>query len=82
MMPNSQLVQDLVDVTEHGYIVTGHDLRHRAQSLPFTPRMMETNITGIFSAGDVRLGSTQQITSAAGEGTAAALSIRDYLKTV
>jgi thioredoxin reductase (NADPH) len=82
MTPNSELVRDLVDVTEHGYVVTGHDLRHRPQPLPFTPRMMETSIAGVFAAGDVRLGSTQQITSAAGEGTAAALSIRDYLKTV
>ena len=82
MMPNSELVKDLVDVTEHSYVVTGHDLVHRAEPLPFTPRMMETSIAGIFAAGDVRLGSTQQITSAAGEGTAAALSIRDYLKTV
>lgn len=44
--------------------------------------MMETSVPGIFAAADVRLGSTQQITSAAGEGTAAALSIRDYLTTV
>lgn len=82
MTPNSQLVRDLVDTTEHGYVVTGHNLLHRAEPLPFTPRMMETSVAGIFAAGDVRLGSTQQITSAAGEGTAAALSIRDYLKTV
>jgi thioredoxin reductase (NADPH) len=82
MTPNSQLVQGLVDTTEHGYVVTGHDLLHRDEPLPFTPRMMETSVAGIFAAGDVRLGSTQQITSAAGEGTAAALSIRDYLKTV
>ena len=82
MTPNSELARGLVDVTEHGYVVTGHDLIHRPEPLPFTPRMMETSVPGIFAAGDVRLGSTQQITSAAGEGTAAALSIRDYLKTV
>jgi thioredoxin reductase (NADPH) len=82
MTPNSRLVRDLVDVTEHGYIVTGHDLLHRDKPLPLTPRMMETSVPGIFAAGDVRLGSTQQITASAGEGTAAALSIRDYLKTV
>ncbi len=82
LTPNSHLVRHLLDVTEHGYIMTGHDLLHRVQPLPFTPRMMETSVPGIFAAGDVRLGSTQQITSAAGEGTAAALSIRDYLKTV
>jgi thioredoxin reductase (NADPH) len=82
LIPNSELVKDLVDVTEHGYVITGHDLLHRSEPLDFTPRMMETSVSGIFAAGDVRLGSTQQITSAAGEGTAAALSIRDYLKSV
>lgn len=82
MKPNSQIVQGLVDTTEQGYILTGHELLHRAEPLSFPPRMMETSVPGIFAAGDVRLGSTQQITSAAGEGTAAALSIRDYLKTV
>ncbi len=82
MRPNSHLLRELADTTEHGYVVTGHDLIHRAQPLGFTPHMMETSVPGIFVAGDVRLGSTQQITSAAGEGTAAALSIRDYLKTV
>lgn len=82
MRPNSELVRELVDTTEQGYVVTGHDLLHRVEPVPFAPRMMETSVPGIFAAGDVRLGSTQQITSAAGEGTAAALSIRDYLKTV
>lgn len=82
LVPNSELLQGLVDVTEHGYVVTGHDLLHRPEPMPFAPRMMETSIAGVFAAGDIRLGSTQQITSAAGEGTAAALSIRDYLRTV
>jgi len=82
LVPNSELVRGLVDVTEHGYVVTGHDLLHRPEPLSFTPRMMETSIAGVFAAGDIRFGSTQQITSAAGEGTAAALSIRDYLRTV
>ena len=42
----------------------------------------ETSVPGIFAAGDVRCGSTNQIAAAVGEGAAAALSIRDFLKTV
>jgi thioredoxin reductase (NADPH) len=39
-------------------------------------------VPGIFAAGDVRSGSTNQVVSAGGEGATAALLIRDYLKTV
>lgn len=39
-----------------------------------------TNVPGIFVAGDVRNGATQQIASATGEGATAALMIREYLK--
>jgi thioredoxin reductase (NADPH) len=46
------------------------------------PAVLETSILGIFAAGDVRTGSAKQFTSAAGDGGAAALMIRDYLKSV
>jgi thioredoxin reductase (NADPH) len=42
----------------------------------------ETSVPGIFAAGDVRYGSTKQVAAAVGEGAAAALMIREYLKTV
>jgi thioredoxin reductase (NADPH) len=47
-----------------------------------TTAMLETSVPGIFAAGDVRLGSTKQAASAAGEGATAALMIREYLKSV
>ncbi len=40
---------------------------------------LETNIPGIFCAGDVRDGATLQIASAVGEGAHAAMKIREYL---
>ena len=43
---------------------------------------LETSLPGVFAAGDVRLGSTKQAASAAGEGATAALMIREYLKGV
>ena len=36
---------------------------------------------GVFAAGDIRKGATNQLAFAAGEGTTAALMIRDYFKT-
>jgi thioredoxin reductase (NADPH) len=45
-----------------------------------TNAMLETSVPGVFAAGDVRLGSTKQAASAAGEGATAALMVRNYLK--
>lgn len=44
-----------------------------------TNEELETNLKGIFAAGDVREDSTMQIASAVGEGAKAALMIREYL---
>lgn len=41
---------------------------------------LQTNIPGVFVAGDIRSGATMQIASAAGEGATAALKIREYLE--
>jgi thioredoxin reductase (NADPH) len=45
-----------------------------------TDAMLQTTVPGVFAAGDVRLGSTKQAASAAGEGATAALMIRTYLR--
>ncbi len=41
---------------------------------------LQTNVSGIFAAGDIRSGATMQIESATGEGATAALMIREYLE--
>lgn len=41
---------------------------------------LETDMSGVFVAGDVRSGATMQIASATGEGATAALMIRKYLE--
>ncbi len=67
-----------------GFIVTGHNLHHRDGGLNGfknrDPLILETSVPGIFAAGDVRDTSTKQVVSAAGEGSSAALMIREYLK--
>ena len=69
-----------------GFVVTGHQLVHDgdrpAGYVGRDPAVLETSMPGIFAAGDLRAGSTKQVASAAGEGTTAALLIREYLKTV
>ena len=41
---------------------------------------LQTNVKGVFVAGDIRSGATMQIASASGEGATAALKIREYLE--
>ena len=66
LSPNTELVKGLVDLDERGFVTTDIGL--------------QTSIPGIFAAGDCRTGSTKQAASAAGEGAAAALSLRRYVE--
>jgi thioredoxin reductase (NADPH) len=85
--PNSDFLKESgIWLDRWGYILTGHDLV-RSDKRPAgyekrEPAFLETSISGIFAAGDVRAGSTKQVASAAGEGATAALLIREYLKTI
>ncbi|MDR3567074.1 MAG: FAD-dependent oxidoreductase [Syntrophobacteraceae bacterium] len=87
LTPNTGfLEQSGVLLDRWGFIVTGQNLL-QGPSRPEgfenrDPYMFETSVAGIFAAGDVRDASTKQAVSAAGEGAAAALAIRDYLKQV
>ena len=86
-IPNTSfLAGSGVETDPWGFIVSGHDLVHDAPPPAAfetrDPAMLESSIPGIFSAGDVRAGSTKQVASAAGEGATAALLVREYLKTV
>ena len=64
--PNTEFFGSVVDLDQWGFIKTGETL--------------ETNIKGVFAAGNVRAGSTKQVASAVGEGATAALMIRHYLE--
>jgi thioredoxin reductase (NADPH) len=87
LKPNSAFLEGSGVVLDRwGFIVTGHGLRHLDSPIDRPagrePLMLETSVPGLFAAGDIRDTSTKQVVSAAGEGSAAALMIREYLKTV
>lgn len=87
LTPNTGFLANSNIVTDAwGFIVTGHDLVHDGQQIPGfkgrEPAFLETSVPGVFAAGDIRAGSTKQVASAAGEGAAAALQIREYLRFV
>lgn len=67
LMPNSQFLQKSpIKLDEIGFVLTDQHL--------------QTDMSGVFAAGDIRSGATMQIASAAGEGATAALKIREYLE--
>jgi len=80
--PNSTFAKGYVEVDRYGYILTGHDLLHtEGYSQKGEPHAFETSVRGVFAAGDVRHGSVKQVASAIGEGAAAAIAIRELMKT-
>ncbi len=64
--PNSKLVRGLVDMNDHGYVLTQESLL--------------TSVPGIFAAGEIRQGAVKQLVTACGEGCEAALSAQAYLE--
>jgi thioredoxin reductase (NADPH) len=69
---------------EAGYLVTGTDLMTDGRPpagwpLDRQPYFLETNIPGLFAAGDVRHGSVKRCASAVGEGAMAVTFVHRYL---
>jgi thioredoxin reductase (NADPH) len=64
--PNTAFLQGTVDLDSRGFVDDRGGFR--------------TSVPGVFTAGDVRRGSTKQLGSAVGDGIAALLAIREYLE--
>ncbi len=85
--PHSRRFAELLERDERGFILTGPDLpregaRPRGWTLERDPFLFETNVPGIFAAGDVRFGANRRVAAAVGEGSAAIFSVQRYLETV
>jgi thioredoxin reductase (NADPH) len=85
--PHSDMVAGLLERNEKGFILTGPDLprvngKPHGWTLERDPFLFETNVPGIFAAGDVRAGANRRVAAAVGEGSAAIYSIHQYLNTV
>jgi len=64
--PNSQFLKGTIDLDEKGFIMTDDNL--------------ETSVSGIFAAGDVRKKLLRQISTAVGDGATAAFAAEKYLE--
>jgi thioredoxin reductase (NADPH) len=85
--PRTELCGDLVMRDRQGFVLTGRDVmvegrRPAGWPAPRDPFPFETNIPGIFCAGDARLGSGKRVASAVGEGSATVSMVHQYLQTV
>lgn len=63
--PRTDLVKQYLKLNEQGYIITDED--------------MQTNIIGVYAAGDVRQKKYRQITTAVADGTIALLNAEKYI---
>jgi thioredoxin reductase (NADPH) len=84
---HTDLVADVVERNHAGFIRTGQDLLRggrppKGWRLKRDPYLLETNVPGIFAAGDVRQGAVRRVATAVGEGAMAISFVHQYLKSV
>jgi thioredoxin reductase (NADPH) len=87
-VPHTDAAAGLIERDANGFILTGQDLmqngleRPRGWTLDRQPFLLETNVPGIFAAGDIRHGSTKRVAAGVGEGTIAVQLAHQYLTRV
>lgn len=67
-LPNNEFFKDVIDLDKSGYITANAN--------------METSIPGVFSAGDINAKAFRQLTTAAADGTIAALMADRYIRAL
>jgi len=72
--PHTEWLADSIALDEGGFVVTGRDLAS-GDAL-----WLETSMSGVFAAGDIRRGSIKRVAAAVGEGSTAAMLARDHIE--
>jgi len=83
--PVTDWLDGVVDRDSHGFIPAGPDLAaggERIEGWPLdrAPYHLETNVPGVFVAGDARSESAKRVASAVGEGAMAVMLVHRYLE--
>ena len=85
--PYTDWLKGIIGVDPGGYVLTGSDVCQHLNGvarwpLQRDPFLLETNVPGVFVAGDLRHRSMKRIASATGEGAMAIHFVHQYLSTV
>ena len=67
MIPNTGFLKGSIDLDKNGFIKCD-------------PKYLRTNMPGVFAAGDCRAGAAMQLATAIGDGVAAAIFMKEYLR--
>jgi thioredoxin reductase (NADPH) len=78
-VPRTDWLEGVVARDERGFILAGPDVREHGWPLHRDPFVLETNVPGVFVAGDVRARSIKRVASAVGEGSMAVSFMHEYL---
>lgn len=80
--PRTDWLGDHIARDDRGFVLTGPDLSERhLENWPLerAPFLLETNVPGVFAAGDVRHESVKRVASAVGEGSVAVAFVHRHL---
>lgn len=85
--PHSDIVSDIVARNRAGFILTGDDLVENGKTghgwkNDRNPFATETNVPGIFAAGDVQANTIKRVAAAVGQGAISVSFVHKYLATV
>lgn len=85
--PRTGWLDGVIQRDTRGFIMTGPDLlndgkKPKGWTLERDPRLLETNVPGVFAVGDVRHGSIKRVASGVGEGSVAIQFVHQYLSKV
>jgi thioredoxin reductase (NADPH) len=83
--PNTTWLHGCVELDRKGFVLTGNGLppatseAERWRSAGRAPFLLETDLPGVFAAGDVRAGSAKRVASAVGEGAMAVSFVHAHI---
>ncbi len=78
-LPRTDWLDGTLARDEKGFILAGVDAHSHGWPLGRAPHTLETNVPGVFVAGDVRARSIKRVASAVGEGSMAVSFVHQYL---
>jgi len=86
-VPHTHWLDGVIETDDHGFLLSGRDLVRDGQrpagwKADRDPGLLETNLPGVFVAGDVRAGSIKRVASSVGEGSVCVSLVHQYLREV